>query len=391
MAENKRRSMKKHATLKVFFMLVTMTALCVTLVGCDFFNALFGNYSETFAGSLSEASYESEERAAQAFLGEEIGSAETSVTYKSGTKEKTLSDKEAESLAITVEEGKVERVEKWKVNYTQAMSSRTATIADTEKELCVTVYIVVIKITPAGMEKEVYEYRYFVPLPENGEAISASYYDSVFDSEKYENCTVSIQSVSTSKSQTASMSIAFDYTIKIADDAVQLIIDTNMTATENGIRQSEKASAVIYFKKALGVLGVSYQNGVYAPFYGASSGISDLEDLYQFNMDTVYYLFFEKTSYGFKMTEEKLQDLLDDALSQFGAQTAGMTIGKTKARYEFYVSEGRLDHADYEVSVGMTYAGEKLDSVTKQTYSYGDFGKTVVNIPAEAENYFYGG
>ena len=370
--------MKKKNLLSVLITLILVFTLCLSLTACD-----KGNYSETFEGTLSSNSYENQENAAKAFLNTEIASTETHVSYKDSSKEKDLTAEEVTAMNLTVEEGTVEKVEKWQISYSKTeTNSKTADDASGEKLAYVTVYIVVIKIAPNGdTTKETYEYRYYVPLPEKGEALSRSYYDSVFDDDKYENCTFTYKMTSTSKMSIIKQTMTVEYKMYLTADAVMIDAKVVMPSASNEPSQS----LTYYFVKD--GRGVKILNGstTSTTLYSAFN-VSEISDLYTSQMEDAIYSFFIKTDYGFKMNEDKLSDLFDNAL-EIAGNGSGIDFGKSSAKYEFYVAEGRLDHAVCDVKVNCKYQGYSMTINAKQKYSYSDFGTTTVTIPDDVQAY----
>lgn len=373
--------MKKKKLLSVLIALVMAFSLCLSLAACD-----KGNYSETFAGTLSTQSYESQENAAKAFLNTEIASTETRVSYKESSKEKDLTEEEVTAMNLTVESGTVEKVEKWQIGYSKTeTNSRTAEDGSEEKLAYVTVYIVVIKIAPDGdTTREVYEYRYYVPLPEKGEALSRSYYDSVFDDGKYKNCTFTYTMKSTTKVMFIKQTMTVDYKMYLTEDAVMIDAKVVMPSASD---EPSKSLTYYFVKDGSSVRGVKILNGVTssASLY-SEFGVSEISDLYSSQMDDAIYSFFVKTDYGFKMNEDKLQDLFDNALEVAGTGS-GIDFGKSSAKYEFYVAEGKLDHALCEVKVQCKYDGITMPITVTQKYKYSDFGTTAVTVPDDVQSY----
>ena len=75
--------------MKKMSKIVAVIAAMAVAVSLCLFAGCGGNYSETYNGALSEQTYTSEEKAAQAFLSEEIGGSSSVVVYSKVKVEET--------------------------------------------------------------------------------------------------------------------------------------------------------------------------------------------------------------------------------------------------------------------------------------------------------------
>lgn len=365
---------------------ITMASMCFFMSGCSSrtSNKKSNEGNETFTGVLSTESYKSENDAAAAFLQNEIGNENSPVTFSNAQKEKDLSEKEIESLNIGTVEGQIEKVQRWNVHYTKKQTanadnmSASLVSAKNENGVNVTVYIVVILLTPGSATVEaVYEYKYFVPLPENGEPISSSYFASVFDSQKYRNCTCT----SISKSTSAGISATVTTKIYITENAAKMEITTATFGTD-------ETTIEVYIAEVDGVAkGVMATNGgSYNSYPLSSMGIYKMEDVYrsQFNEDN--FALFEKTNYGFKMNEDGLKSILDNTMnSLLGSMGSSISANSTSASSEYKVIDGRIVSAETVTTISMDSVGTTLTVSVNASTKYSEFGTTTVDIPADAK------
>ena len=148
-----------------------------------------GGVSETFTGTLSSESYDSAQEAAQAYVVKEMATNDDVVIED--VKTTSLSNDEIKDAGIPDEflsgADSVEKVEiSYLVTRNETMSLSTASVDGTakkdtlNKEKTVVVYVI----------KYGTDWKYFTPLPETNTTLSKSYYDSVFNPENFENCTM---------------------------------------------------------------------------------------------------------------------------------------------------------------------------------------------------------
>lgn len=169
--------------LTIVLIVVSLLFCSLALVGCK-----DGDDGETFVGAISKTTYESKEDAAKGFLEEEISGDAFTAEYVSYTKTSELSKKEIKELAIAdVDRDGIESVEKGEVEYVEQSTKNgeeiTERASETRKR---TVYIIIYET-----DRETGKiYKFYVPACVEGETLSSSYYDYIFDKNRYLNCTV---------------------------------------------------------------------------------------------------------------------------------------------------------------------------------------------------------
>lgn len=399
-------------------------AMCVPFAGCG--ESSDTSAVDTYKGEVSDSSYTSEKTAASAFLSEEIASDETSLTYDSYTKQSTLSSDEVDELNLSgIDKSKVESVEKGTVAYTKnadaasEVSLYAAKAYDGEttetNKLTVTVYLVKLDVSEEGSSEKKYEYRYYVPLPQVGEAISKSYYESVFDASKYTNCTATysatVKTDVPSEYGTMETSVVTSGKMEITATAAHVTMEVKTVMSIPDLPDSYKSivesmpeaanitvTADYYISKnADGGADVAYSTDGGKTYTKASLsvsfGIDEYDELFSADLSgevsEAVYSFFEKTDYGFTMSTDMLEEYLDSAIAAVKEELStelNITISDdNNAKYDFYVSDGRLNKIDYSLLFKITAGSATYGSDMSMTMEYSDFGKTSVTVPDAAK------
>ena len=195
------------------FALVMSAMLCVGAAGCfkksekqkekDFINTL-GGVSETFDGAVSTQSYPTATEAAQAFVQQEVVAQQSATVVSTKSNGVLTTPAQVDELNLPADiQDSIQSVEKMEVEYAEGQTSYTSTTQGQTKK--VTVYVI----------KYPTDWKYYAPAPITGETISKSYYDSVFDYEKYKNCTyTNTLRVNANVSMVVNVDIVFTQTIK---------------------------------------------------------------------------------------------------------------------------------------------------------------------------------
>ncbi len=354
---------------------------CTLFTACDSLELgiKVNNSNDTYEGTVSEQSYESQNDAASAFVAAELSGSDYRVEMTKYEKQSDLSSKEISKLNIEGEiDGTVNSVEKGRVYYHEAGAVRSvaAPVAETDDSVYVTIYIIVFTATGA----EVTSYKYYVPLPENGEAISYSYYSSVLNEESYKNCT--IRSVATGSSTqtvgevTQSSTSRVEYNMYINSD--KLMMEFSVSSTTGDDTQTI-AMTVYMIDTSEGVKCAAVVNGVATSIRLNETGlnITSVSEAYASQLTEAQCSLFVKTSYGFKLKENALKELAGGALD----------IADFDGNCDYYVTDGRLSKAVCNFSFSMT---EPTYNISMQTESnsevlYSDFGTTTVTIPDDVK------
>ncbi len=361
----------------------------------DFINDL-GGVSETYQGAVSEESYSSADEAARDYVYQEIVG-EQDVTIESTTSKGELNNSEIDRLNLPadVTEG-MQSVEKLEVEYTvysSAMQSdNNGEIVPLASDTLNTTKKVVVYVI-----KYEHDWKYFTPCPVTGDTLSKSYYDSVFDNDKYQNCTmvtnremlVDIKGTGADGGYIVTMT----QIIKHADGKVyfEQIIEITATGAYVGMEddlgiprgelyaymeENEYGNMVCYVKQ--GKNSTEWYEG-----YLHTIGFGSIKDLTPFSNQYLDYTYFTKTDFGFTLQDENAQKYIDKALS--GVTSSIQGDWDYNMYSEYYVSEGVLSgmRSDIEVAFDVVQSGiaiSMLETLT-ENITCKDYGTTVVEKP----------
>lgn len=346
---------------------------------CTAFSILFGsawlfsacgggeNYSETYTGTLSEETYSTKQDAASGFVGEELNGNAATCSFLEFVPDRVLS--EAETAELLGENAQnVTEAERGRVSYS---------VSGGENEQL-----------PLYVCNSEDGYRYFTPLPENGERLTRSYYRSVINNNAYSNCTVE----TTYSMQLMSLSALHYQLLKFDTDKAYFKqdlpgaynVDLYLAEKETGVKlyaRLPESSDKNYYD--FDDLNVNYE---YVLQKGGKSyplkSFTDISDLSAFmfaaDFDGSY---FEKTSYGFYIPTRNYKKLIEDML--YGASDeleefrAEWDEHKMFMEAKYYVTEGRLSRTTVQVTA---CDGENIfaASVKSQFHS---FGTTAIELP----------
>lgn len=342
-------------------------AACISLAACG------ASYSETYTGYVSEYSYGTADAAVRGFLQREISGSTFTATYVSYTKEKDLTEKEIQKLGL---DGGYSSVEKGTVEYTENSVSSSvpgvsAASASASAAVSKTVYIL-------GCQSDgTLVYRYFAPALKKGETLTSSYYNSVFDAESYVNCTAEFSASVESAAEGYSSVVSASGVCKLTSSALY----ENVTASEtyNGEEETETTEAYCLISNNALYYVSSTNGGAYSalPIY---TTWNDYSDGFLTDMVTEYYgeydhTYFEKTSTGFALREDKYAEIMRGVAGSSAFE--GVVYS-----FDVNVTEGRI--ADITVSFKVEYAGYTVKIL--QTLKYYDYGVTEVDIPDEVKS-----
>lgn len=171
-------------TVLALVLLFTFVCFCVKLP----------SYGETYRGRLSTQSYSSVEKAAYAFLADEIDSLSKTSSYVGCKRLKTLSEKQVAALNLDEDFQEVEEVE-----VTYKIGEQTYTK----------------KIYACYLEND--GYKYFSPPLYTGENLTKSYYDSIRSSTDFQNFSLNLQQISSVNLFGIPVKSEVNYTMQVAD------------------------------------------------------------------------------------------------------------------------------------------------------------------------------
>lgn len=333
-----------------------------------------GGTSETYSGEVSQNSYSTEEAAALACVSNEISSYSTG---ESIVTRKKLNNSQILQLNLPKTETKdmlgVDELE---------MEYYISKVDPNEKK---TAKIYIIKFAN--------EFKYYTLRPADGEMVTKSYYNSVFNSQNYKNCTLNstmeMNLQLTKGDETATATIKLTQMVKYSETAIYLEQATETTTETNkaGNVSSNSENNKVYGYMAKGVTWDYYisRDGEEWTWTTLSSfGVYKMSDLLPFAGEKMEYTYFTKTDYGFELTNENARRYIQHTLGQLSTYLDEDTVIDMFAKY--YVCNGALSgmRMDMEMIIDVDY-----DSSTKITGNatavaeskVTDYGMTVVEKP----------
>ena len=345
-----------------------------------------GGVSEKFTGTVSQTSYASSDEAAKAYVSEEIAGNDTAniSSVKSNGK---LSKEEINKCNIPADIlNGCDTVEEVEVVYeliTPTSSSGSSNVV----KLSSNKYTIKVYVIKFGVN-----WKYFAPMPVTGNTINKSYYDSVFNAEKYKNCTLEATSeadmVLSADGLSINMSIKIKQLIKY-DDGKIYMEQTTIQTTDG---ETEKQTIYAYFEEVNNII-ICYirlnQNDDWIVTDITSIGFNSLEELTPFYDQYLDYTYFKKTAYGFELSDENARSYFKQALMGV-LDGMGLDLDKNSLNVdmyaEYYVSEGVLSGMRVDANVDLKFAIDEstTGTITEKaidTIKCTDYGTTIVNIP----------
>ena len=354
------------------------------------FASSIGGVSETFEGAMSKKSYSSADEAALAYVENEIiGDAESFSI--SAVSSKTLRSSKIKKLDIPEEFLKnYDEVVEVEVEYNVERYSSSAyktgyALTSSEKNDSVkTVKVYVIKYGSS--------WKYFIPCPITGDTINKTYYDSVFNAEKYKNCTFTTSSEAyidvRSGGENVTMDMRLDQTVKYADGKIYLEQTTTLSGDGYNSVQTIYAYMETNSRGTVDCYVKTNENPTWVKSDVTAIGFDSIEELTPFYDQYLDYTYFTKTDYGFALAEENarryFEAALMDSLSNLGVRV-DLDEMDIEMLAEYYVSEGVLSGAKVDADVNMEvkdngttiYLDETVTATTRCT----DYGTTVITRP----------
>lgn len=381
-------SKKILAIMLVFILIFTISCKEDDTNDDPFIKELNG-VSETFKGAVSTETFSTSQEAAEAFVYDEIAGY-NSVEIKETKSNKELSKKEIKKLNIPSEilEG-YDTVEEIEITYlinddelTNLSQSTKQIDEKLNKEKKVKVYVIKYGV----------DWKYFSPMPVTGDTINKSYYDSVFNNEKYQNCTLETTSSvdMTISTQGESYQIQSSITQLIKHSSDKVYLEQTIDATMNG--ENSKLAMYAYMETKDNALKCYVKMGDDGEWMEAdltTVGFTSLEELTPFYDQYLDYTYFTKTDYGFALADVNAKtyfmDTLMAALQEYISYNINQDDITLDMCVEYYVSGGVLsgmkENADVEIVISFmgvnTNLKEKVTSETKCT----NYGTTQVDKP----------
>lgn len=386
---------------------IILGAVALVIVGLVLFFVLKGNKdvtrggfineiggtSETFEGAVSEYAYSSAEEAAISYAQDEILGSYVYIDTAVNLGEVSASEHNIPEQFL---EGS-DRVEKLEVEYelptaaslnggAQAMS-----YSEGGEKARITVYVI----------KFGNEWRYFAPMPENGEQVNASYYESIFSSEKYQNCTLEIER--TNKTGIFGFSLSeskIKWIIKLQDNKLYF----EQTISGGGfIKEPDSVTAWYLEDTGSGNIKLyekiedgewTYKPGYTLAFYNGLYTIYEIDEYTPF-FDQLHFdhTLFTKTNYGFEVAEDNREEYfldtylwkeLNRTFRQEGVYVYDEDVTVKEMYAEFFVQDGALTGVRMNSDFDFVAESEGVEITTNFSSEYvakiTNYGSTVIDV-----------
>lgn len=343
-----------------------------------------GGCSETYKGSVSEKSYDKAEDAVSDYVASEIVAAESECKITETKLEKKLSQKEITQLGISDEMmNGADKVEKYNVAYesTEKDEDSNLMMIDSDSKFATAKIVsgktVVYIITYKDF------FKYFSPVVEDGNTLTKSYYDSIFNSEKYNNCTFeqTMEMTVEGSGQGETLSYSYKMTSLIKFDNGKIYMESKTEGDFPGMPASD-SKTYIEDNGNGGLNCYVYQNGEWLPGSISSAGIHSIDDLAPFKNQYLDHSYFSKTDFGCALEKKNFEKYMKAALKilDLGSFTDNMNID---GYVNYYVSGGVLSGLRSDVNVNFSMSGATITEKITSTAKCTNYGTTVVESPAK--------
>lgn len=334
-----------------------------------------GGCSDTYKGEVSEYTYETKELAAKAFVEEQVVG-DNDVTIVKTESKGELSSTQIEALNIPeAEKTDIVSVEEVEVEYALESSTYMSKTQSASPNKIVKVYIIKYPNT----------FKYYSPAPVTGATVTRSYYDSIFDTEKYQNCTMtSTMEMSTETTtltlqgkKTTTTSQKTTIFAQYSEDKIfqQRTIET----TENG--ETTTSSESIYIEKVGNDL-FGYTNTTGTWTLAGTVGFSQLEDLMPFADSYLDYTYFTKTEFGCEIGQDNMMRYIRETFENDSLVMEYLEQMDISAITKYYVAEGVLSGMRQDMTLSLSEGIVSASVISKVETICKDYGTTVVERPA---------
>lgn len=392
--------------MKKIVAIIAVSVLALTMVfsvGCgkkeagfkynekDFVNEI-GGTSDTYEGAVSSESYDSAEECATFYvMSEVIGDKGVSAINVDDGSELTSAEVSAIGVSASVL-GDYEWVKKYNVTYTEKDTADGGITFMSDRDVSRTQVVYVVKYTDGG-------FKYIAPKPINGETITSSYYESLFNSEEYANCTMTsttkinldISASYQGEKQKGTMTVNYDTLTKIDGNKVYLEMtikciygDVLAQGDMPNVDQTLKAY-IISTDNGYELYFYDSDNGSWQSGTFANVGLNSYRDLLPFvGMQDLDYTYYKKTDYGCEVDFSRIADYLMDSLGdELGAGMQYLDQMKIDGYAKLYVSRGVLsgarEYIDLSCNIEQQGVKVKISESALVEMVCNNYGTTVVD------------
>ena len=351
-----------------------------------------GGVSETYQGSVSNHHYGTKEEAAEGYVREELAGDSNVKILEAVSKQEYYGPAAVQNvitqqkLPIT-DTSDIQSIEEMQVVYATDSTSPYASPMAVSSSGNKTVKVYVIKYSS--------HWEYYSPAPVTGNTITKSYYDSVFNSDAWVNCTYSmnldmdmdVKASYQGQTQTMTVKMVMSQFAQYSEDKIFLEQEYSYTMSGMGYNETESNYMSLYMEQVDGsaVCYVKQEKG--ASWQRAYNyNFNNIDEFRPFADGYLDYSYFTKTDYGFELSganatkylEETMGDQLGDYLSQ------GMNINMF---CKYYVANGVLSGMREDATLSMNLTGSGMSGTIKALIgaeaSVKNYGSTVVEKPAD--------
>ncbi len=361
---------------------VALAAITAVLTACMF--VACGDDSKPappadtfFVGALSAQSYASIDEAAEAFLENEVAGDATEIISGVYKKQADLTDEEIAALDIADDvRVTITAAEKGAIDYAESDTpdpvSASAIISNTKS-----VNVCMIRIGTS--------FKYYAPALSNGDILTKSYFDAVFEPSQYVNCTAAIKMTTKSTASIGGYKASGTQTQSLNIQITEKYIYATLITTSSGVYQSAPQNAEIFMVCNENQNGAPYDTYVKHDGVWYQSAVpTDLSDKISVRPETDYS-YFVKTNSGFKINSDKFDKYIETALDEMSDIMQDLDLSSIKANAEFFVNNGIMYKTTATVSAKMSILGATGNIKATTTAVYDNFGTTVVTVPADLE------
>ena len=380
--------MKKIRRIATIIALLMLSVVCICACGDTKENntppvgSLSNVGNESFKGTLSEETYNSSEDAARDFLRNELDGSTTSTTFVSYAKKSELTEEELAELPLgDLEVADIVSAESGTVTYVLSTTSGySLTAASSGNQRTQTLYIIQLEDG----------FRYFVPDQRNGEMISKSYYEDIWNLENYTNCTmsakvvVSIDAKSIMQQAHAEVTVSLD--MKCTENAIWMKMTPTVKAEGDGAEEiaqsiaSEFSNMEVYLVEHNATLYACMKsNGTWQASRAPFSSLGEFFMANNRQPEFFDHTYFEKTDNGFAIAPEKFNLYL---------QKSGLTSGyDATGEATYFVKDEHLAKTTVRFTLSMSQSGVSMKTTSSAVCEYSNYGTTTVSIPADLTAY----
>lgn len=392
--------------MKKIVAIIAVSVLALTMVfsvGCgkkeagfkynekDFVNEI-GGTSDTYEGAVSSDSYDDADSCAGDYVKNEVvGSKNASIVSVQAGSELTSAEVSAIGVSASVL-GDYEWVKKYNVTYTENDTADGGITFMADRDVSRTQVVYVVKYTDGG-------FKYIAPKPLNGETITNSYYESLFNNEEYANCTMTsttkidldISASYQGEKQKGTMTINYNTLTKI--DGNKIYLEMTIKSVYGDVLAEGDMPNVDQTLKAY---IISTDNGYDLYFYDSDNGswqsgtfsdvgLNSYKDLLPFvSMRELDYTYYKKTDYGCEVDFGRMADYLMDSLGDaLGAGIQYLDQMKIDGYAKLYVSRGVLsgarEYIDLSCNIEQQGVKVKLSESALVEIVCNNYGTTVVD------------